>query len=413
VNAPISGAKRIAVVRANAIGDFVLTLPALGALRQAYPSAEITLVGRRHHRELLDGRPSPVDRVEVAPPYGGVTADEGEPQGGPELDEFFARMQARRFDLAVQLHGGGANSNPFVHRLGARVTAGLRDRGAPPLDRWIRYTYPHHEVLRHIEAVSLVGAGTPPSLEPALTVTSADRREAAAVLPPDPGAPAAPLAVLNAGATDRRRRWPVARFAVVGRALRTRGLEVVVSGDAGDAELATAVVAGVGPGARSIAGSVTLGGLLGVLERAAVVVSNDTGPLHLARAVGTPTVGIYWCVNALNFGPTATHRHRQLVSWQAGGPGGGLVDDVPAAAVVDEVADVLAVTGAGPDAGPDTSPDATPPTTPRPASIGPWISAISSPSPTTPPSPSRPTSARSPSSSTVPSPGCGSTAPTN
>ena len=353
---PIPDAKRIAVVRANAIGDFVFTLPALESLRRAYPSAEITLVGRRHHVELLAGRPSPVDRVEVAPPYGGVTADEGAPQAGPEIDGFFARMRARRFDLALQLHGGGANSNPFVQRFGARVSAGLRARGAPPLDRWVRYTYSHHEVLRYLDVVALVGAAErPPSLQPRLTVTPADRREADRVLP----APAAPMAVLNAGATDRRRRWPVPRFGLVGRELRARGFDVVVSGDAGDTELAAEVVAEIGPGARSIAGSVTLGGLLGVLERAAVVVSNDTGPLHLAGAVGAPSVGVYWCANALNYGPIATHRNRPVISWQARCPACdadcttdrcghdvSFVDDVPATAVLDELDDVLAVTGA-------------------------------------------------------------------
>jgi ADP-heptose:LPS heptosyltransferase len=406
VSARIPGARRIAVLRANALGDFVCTLPALGSLRRAYPSAEITLVGRRHHAELLDGRPSPVDRVEVAPPYGGVTADEGEPQAGPEIDGFFARMRARRFDLALQLHGGGANSNPFVSRLGARATAGLRARGAPPLDRWVRYTLLQHEVLRHLEVVALVGAGPPPSLEPALTVTPADRRRAGAVLP------ATPPVVLNPGARDRRRRWPVPRFGLVGRELRARGFEVVVTGDADDAELAAAVAAEVGPGARSIAGAVTLGGLLGVLERAAVVVSNDTGPLHLARAVGAPSVGVYWCVNALSFGPIATHRHRQLVSWRTRCPECGLdgttdrcghdvsfVDDVPVAAVLDEVDDVLALAR--------TRVEATPPIVPRPASIGPWIS------PASPISPISPVSARSPSTSTVPWPGCGSTGPTN
>jgi ADP-heptose:LPS heptosyltransferase len=393
----VAGVRRIVVVRANALGDFVFTLPALDALRRAYPAAEITLVGRPHHVELLGGRPSPVDAVEVAPPYGGVTADEGEPHAGPEIDDFFARMQARRFDLAVQLHGGGTNSNPFTLRLGARVTAGLRARGAPPLDRWVRYTYPHHEVLRYIEAVALVGATTPSDLSPRLAVTEADRREAGTVL----AAGTAPLAVVNAGATDRRRRWPVARFGLVGQALVSRGCDVVVSGDAGDAELAAAVVAEVGRGARSIAGSVTLGGLLGVLERAALVVSNDTGPLHLARAVGTPTVGVYWCANALSFGPMTTHRHRSVVSWQSRCPACGtdrmtgrcehdvsFVDDVPTAAVLDEVDDVLAATAA--TAEPPL------PSGPRPASIGPWIS---------------PTSARSRSSATERSPTCGSTAP--
>jgi ADP-heptose:LPS heptosyltransferase len=352
-NRTISGVQRIAIVRANGIGDFVFILPALEALRRAYPSAELTLIGRRHHLELLTGRPTPVDRVEIAPRYGGVTAPEGAGQASPDIEDFFVSMRDRRFDLALQVHGGGANSNPFTCRLGARVTAGFRDRGAPPLDRWIRYRYFHHEVLRYLEAAALVGAGPPRSLEPTLAITSSDRWLADVAL----GASGRSLAVLHAGATDPRRRWPLSRFGALGRGLRARGLHVVASGSADDAALAAAVVREVGPGCRSIAGATSLGGLLGVLERAAIVVSNDTGPLHLAAAAGAPTVGIYWCGNALNGGPVTVDRHRCLVSWQTRCPSCGtdcttgrcdhdasFVADVPVAAVLDEVDDLLADT---------------------------------------------------------------------
>lgn len=376
----IPGVERIAVLRANAIGDLLVALPALEALRAAYPSAEVTLIGRAHHAELLCGRPSPVDAVEVAPPYGGVTAPEGAPQAGPELDGFFARMRARRFDLALQLHGGGANSTPFLHGLGARTTAGLRARGAPALDRWVRYSLPQHEVLRYVEAVGLVGAGTPPSLVPRLAVTAADRAAAdrAAADRAAAGRAAADraeadaadstaaaghtaerraTAVLHPGATDARRRWPADRFAAVGRALHDRGLDVLVSGDTRDAPLAEATAERCA--GRSIAGTVGLSGLLGVLERAAIVVSNDSGPLHLAAAVGTPAVGVYWWPNVLTFGPPATDRCRPVVSWRsrcprpgcgadhnplrrACGHGDSFVADVDTTEVLGEVDDLLA-----------------------------------------------------------------------
>src|SRR5205085_3613204 len=117
---------RIAVVRANGIGDLVFALPALWALRATYPAAEVTLLARAPHRALLAERPAPVDAVEVVPPYGGVSAPEGAPQTSGDLDAFFARMRARSFDLAIQMHGGGGNSNRFVLELGADRTAGSR-----------------------------------------------------------------------------------------------------------------------------------------------------------------------------------------------------------------------------------------------------------------------------------------------
>src|SRR5579883_2710543 len=109
--------RKIAVLRANALGDFVFTLPALEALRHAYPEAEIVLLAKAWHAAFLRGRPSPVDRVVVIPPYGGIGASPEVGENSAEIEHFFAEMQRERFDLALQLHGGGGHSNSFVLRL--------------------------------------------------------------------------------------------------------------------------------------------------------------------------------------------------------------------------------------------------------------------------------------------------------
>jgi ADP-heptose:LPS heptosyltransferase len=70
--------------------------------------------------------------------------------------------------------------------------------------------------------------------------------------------------------------------------------------------------------------SLGLGGLAALLKKSALVISNDTGPLHLARAVGAATVGIYWGPNVLNWGPLSRNRHRLAISWQIECPGCGV-----------------------------------------------------------------------------------------
>src|SRR4051794_41158480 len=100
----VPGVRRIAVLRANALGDFVLALPALEALRVAYPEAEITLLGRRHHVELLAGRPSPVDAVIALPD--GILGDEAAVAPGSDRAAILSDLVGRRFDLGIQLHGG-------------------------------------------------------------------------------------------------------------------------------------------------------------------------------------------------------------------------------------------------------------------------------------------------------------------
>ncbi len=110
--------KKIAVLRANALGDYIFVLPALQALRNKYPKAEIVYLGREWHKGYLNGRPGPVDRVIVVPPYPGISEREEFIPDENVLTEFFNGMQNEEFDIAFQLHGGGRNSNPFLLRLG-------------------------------------------------------------------------------------------------------------------------------------------------------------------------------------------------------------------------------------------------------------------------------------------------------
>ncbi|MEV2236651.1 glycosyltransferase family 9 protein [Micromonospora sp. NPDC049891] len=300
---------RIAVLRANALGDFIFVLPALEALRAAYPQAEIVLLGAPWHAQLWRDRPGPVDRVLVVPPAPGIrTATAGEPE--TSIVDFLAAARAERFDVALQLHGGGANSNPLVAALGARVTAGLRAEDAPPLDRWLRYVYYQHEVIRYLEAVALVGAPAT-TITPALTVTDSDRAEARSVL----GEPERPRVALHPGATDTRRRWPADRFGQVARTLHTDGYEVLVTGTPAEQDVVDQVVAAAGVPVRPQVGTLGLGGLAGCYAGCELVVSNDTGPLHLAAAVGTPTVGIFWVGNLITTAPVLRGRHRPITSW--------------------------------------------------------------------------------------------------
>ena len=353
---PVPGVRRIAVLRANALGDFVFVLPALAALRAAYPGAELVLIGLDWHRSFLSGRPGSVDRVEVMPPTEGVWLPPGWPDDPEGRERFFARLAAQDFDVALQLHGGGRGSNPFVRRLGARVTAGTRTPDAVALDRWIPYVYYQNEVLRLLETVALVGA-TEAGLEPALEVTDGDRREADAALDGRDG----PLAVVAPGATDLRRRWPAEKLAAVADRLSAAGALVVLTGDEGEAELTAAVAEAMRAPALDLAGRLTLGALTGLLSRCAVLVGNDSGPLHLASAVGAATVAVFWCGNLVNAGLPTRARHRPAVAWRLHCPVCGVdctrgqcdhdasfVADVDVEEVAGPALELLAQAGGGP-----------------------------------------------------------------
>lgn len=316
----VPGARRIAVLRAaSGVGDYLLTVPALAALKAAYPGAELTLLGLDWHADFLTGRPGPVDRVLVLPPVAGVSAPP-DADADPAADRFTDRLRARGVDLALQLHGGGRYANPFVSRFGARLTAGLRAPDAPPLDRWVRYVHYQPEVVRYLEAVALVGAEPAgmAGLAPSVAVTDSDRAEAAGVLGggPAPGG----LVALHPGARDPRRRWPPERFAAVGDALAAAGHTVLVTGSGNERAVVERVVAGMRRPARPLVDALTLGGLAALYASSRLLVANDTGPRHLAEAVGCPTAAVFWCANLVNFGPLRRDGHRPLVSWTVACP---------------------------------------------------------------------------------------------
>lgn len=356
---PFEQVRSIAVLRGGGLGDVLFAVPALEALHAAYPDADITLLGTPLHAELLPGRLPAVTDVEVLPVSPGVREGEADADA---VDEFFGRL-AGRFDLAVQLHGGGRNSNPFLERLDAPHTVGTRTPDAMDLERTLPYVYYQHEVLRALEVVALAGA-SPTMLEPRISPTQEDLREGTALTAPLPS----PVLALHPGATDPRRRWPVERFAdIATRFLRTGGGVIVVGGP-DDRELAGEIVdrasdaAGATDGIAVAAGELSLSQLVGVLATADVFVGNDSGPRHVAQAVGTPTASVYWFGNLINAGPLERGRHRVQLSWTTRCPVCGrdatqvgwtaercehdvsFVDDVPAASVWEDVAGLTATT---------------------------------------------------------------------
>lgn len=334
-----TGISRIAVLRGGGLGDLMFALPAVAALKAAYPQASLTLLGTPIHAELLSETEGPVDETVILPFSEGVRPGAEDER---ELAEFFAAMQATHFDLAVQLHGGGRYSNPFLLRLGARHTVGTRTADAARLERTVPYLYYQHEPLRALEVAGFAGA-PPLELEARLRALPEFSQQIAPRLHKPSQVPGAQVpgakgtVVIHPGATDPRRRWPAERFAAVARNAVDDGFRVLVIGDHSEKELAEAVVelavgrlqptgqaagqaAGTGgngtaPQVESLAGKLSLGELAALLAGCNVMVANDSGPRHLAQALGTPTVGVFWTGNAINAGPLGRSLHRIHLGW--------------------------------------------------------------------------------------------------
>jgi ADP-heptose:LPS heptosyltransferase len=187
------------------------------------------------------------------------------------------------------------------------------------------------------------------------------------------------LVVIHPGATDPRRRWPVERFADVVRRCAKDGLQVVLVGDETDVQTCQAIIAAAALATSqerlvsSVAGTLTLGQLVGALGIADVVLGSDSGPRHLAGALGTRTVGVYWCGNVISAGPAGRSRHRVHISWVTNCPECGrdctqvgwtaercehdvsFVADVPPDGVYDDLIDLLGQSRSTANHGQDSS----------------------------------------------------------
>ena len=287
------------LVRLGALGDIVHAIPVAVALRRAYPDARIDWVVSARHREILDLVPVLSSRI--------VVNDRGGAGGGLSLPAAIAQLRRARYDAAIDMQG--LLKSAMIARLsGARRVIGFSAAYARESLARLFYTDVHDpggeglfaaSETRHVVTINL-GLLTSLGISPVPPSFAIDARRSAAVTDIIERA-GGPFALLNPGAAWPNKRWPAPRFAELAARLRaSRGLCSVVLWGPGERALADDVVA-TANGAAILAPPTTIADVAALASAAAVMVSGDTGPTHIASAVGTPIVGIY--------GPTRPERN--------------------------------------------------------------------------------------------------------
>lgn len=302
--------KRIAVLRANALGDLVFALPALLALKTAYPSAEVVYFGASWHSQFLDSHPGMVDKTVVIPQYPGVLREKGKEVSRSAIKSFFTWATQRHYDIAVQLHGGGRYSNGFIRRLKPKFSLGCVTPDAPSLDYSVPYFYYQSEVCRNLEVVALAGAVTD-SAFPSLRSTLQDRRQAKVVIGPI----SSKIAVIAPAVGDIHRRWPSKYFASLADHLSQKGYAIFFTGTEPEKNIIRSILRLMSQPATDLSGMLSLNQLVGLLSLADLVVANDTGPLHLAVALNRFTIGIFSPFTAINSLPLNRRNFIPIISW--------------------------------------------------------------------------------------------------
>ena len=303
--------KKIAVLRANALGDFIVTLPALKAIRVTFPNAEIVLLGRPWHKEFLIAGRTPVDRVIVIPIKNGIRTETGKVEDEEEVIDFLTEMRKEQFDIVLNFQENGISANPFIKQFGARITAGLVCEKSERLDLSIDYYYYQSEAVRYLEIANLIGATTA-ELEPQIKVLTEDEQEINEL----GKTLRKPYIVLHPVAIDIRRMWPAENYIKLADELTRRNFEIVFTGSGEDRFAVDLIIDKMNFKAINACGNFSLGGMSALLSHASLMIAADTGPLHLGRAVNVPTIGFYWAPNLINWGPLTRAIHRPLISWK-------------------------------------------------------------------------------------------------
>lgn len=291
--------QRILLFRLERIGDLVMVLPAIADVRAAAPHAEIDLVVGSWNAEIARSirglnRVHPLDAAWLARGAGGATL--------PALLRTAAQWRQARYDVALNFEPD-VRSNLILAMSGARWTAGYRSAGGGAvLDQALDYQPSAHttdNARRLVASVFRVPAETHGAS--LLEIPEKNRNEAAGILRDR----RSPLVAMHVSGGRPVKQWDPARFAAVGRALAdTRGATVVLTGAASDRALIDQVKSAV-PEDRVIDATVASGLLTvgAILARCELMITGDTGPMHIAAAMGVPIVAVFGPSDPTRYGP--------------------------------------------------------------------------------------------------------------
>lgn len=289
--------RKLLCVRLDNLGDVVMTGPAIRAMKETWPQAHITLMASPAGTAIGRHLPGVDALLTYAAPW--VKHDTA-PDTATDR-RMLAAVQAEDFDAAVIFTVYTQSALPaalFCHLAGIpRIAAHVRENPYGLVTHWLPDTAVEdggrHEVQRQLDLAAALGARTADSRLRLRHPAEAEQTLEAKLR--DHGMPDAGWVLVHPGATAASRRYPPERFAQAVAALQP-DLPVIVTGGAAEHALAQAVCAGAGRGVN-LAGDLSLDELIVLITRARVLVANNSGPVHIAAATGTPVVDLYALTN--------------------------------------------------------------------------------------------------------------------
>lgn len=297
------GFKNILIIKPSSLGDIVLALPALTALRKSFPDARISWLIRPEFAEVLQGHPHLDDIILFDRNYLGKAWFN--PRAFGSLLSLIVMIRKREFDAVIDLQG-------LFRTASLSLLSGCKKRFGLSTAREFAHLFYTHRVIRRPECIHLVdyylevvkaAGGRNTDVEFVFPENAEAENEASRLLK-EKQVDIDSYAVLIPGSAHREKCWPVERFAALADKISAEfGLSMVAAGSRSEKKIVQALKDRANVNITDLAGLTSLSGLIALLRNARLVVGNDTGPGHIAAALGVPLVMIFGRANPARIAP--------------------------------------------------------------------------------------------------------------
>lgn len=305
--------RKILIVNVNWIGDVLFSTPAIRALRRHYPDAHIACMVVPRCREVLELNPNINELI--------IYDEKGEYKGLTGKMRLISELKARSFDMVFLFHRS-LTRTLMVALSGIRERVGidnpkrgfLLSRKVPPPPSDI------HKVEQFLNIVKVTGVKDA-GKDMEVHVSGSDEAFAESFLKSQGIKKGEPFAILNAGGNWDMKRWPAENFAELGNRIGDEyGMPVILTGAGKDVGLAEKIAKMMKKKPVIAAGTTSLRQLASIMKRAALVVSNDSGPMHIAVSQGAKTIAIFGPTDPKLTGPYGSGAYKVLQK-SSGKPG--------------------------------------------------------------------------------------------
>jgi ADP-heptose:LPS heptosyltransferase len=278
--------KKIAVFRALQLGDLLCAIPAMRALRAAYPAAEITLIGLPWAAGFVKRFSKYFNRFIYFSGYPGLPEQPFEEEA---FAFFLNQVQHEKFDLVLQMQGNGTIVNPLLMEFGAQHVAGFHNKESR-VNSPLFMEYPNHgheskRMLQLMQHLGIPAQGT--HME--FPVTQTDREELSQLQLP---LSSKKYVVVHAGSRGAYRQWPPNYFALLADYCADNGYAVVITGTEDEQDVTGELCKCIRNEYIDLTGKTSLGAMAALVQDAGFIISNCTGVVHIAAGVQTPGIVI-------------------------------------------------------------------------------------------------------------------------